>query len=176
VNVKVAVLCGLCSAASAGAALWLAPARAVPEKVSKAPVGERPIERSGGSPTGANLAAVGHVVRAEIEAALGRQASAEEARRRAAPGSVSAESPVGAGDVPEPSPPVDESAATSDYRESKQRVDDSIRRGVWTEDDRQSVSGALARMNPAERRQIIGEVIRAVNRGALRVEADNLFM
>jgi hypothetical protein len=173
VNVKTFLLCSFCSAFSAGAALWLAPHRAgaerapAPSALGSASAPTRPAQNV------ANLAAISRVVRAEIDGALGRHASAEESRRSAVPAVVP--DPVVSGENGENV--VEEFAEPTDaFVESKRNVSESITRGVWTEEDQKNVSASLARMSPAERREIMGEVIRAVNRGALKVDADNVFM
>jgi hypothetical protein len=172
VNVKTLVLCSVCSAVSAGAGWWLAPHRTGAQRASTPSAQGSLSVPTRSAQNVANLAAISQVVRAEIDGALGRHASAEESRRSAA-AAAAPDRAVSAGNDEK----VEEVAEPTDaFVESKRKVSDSIARGVWTEEDQQNISASLVRMNPAERREIMGEVIRAVNRGALKVEAENVFM
>lgn len=118
------------------------------------------------------LAAIGAVVRTEIDQGLSRQAATAAA---ASPSVVQpiAEASSSAKETSEAEVADEPSNA---YLQSKRQVSDSIRRGVWTEEDQKSVSASFIGMSRTERREIMGEVIRAVNRGALKVESAPLFL
>jgi hypothetical protein len=165
-NWKTPIACAACLTAGAGMT-WVGmqkvhrPAAAIAQRES-GPAPRAGNERSSTSQAVTQAKLMRAIVREEVAGAVeeGVARAAADAKANAAAGAAD---DAGADDTsPEPTP---------SYTKTVAYVDDRLARGVWTESDRDEVSGALGSMTHEERMEVMARVIRAVNQDKLKVEA-----
>jgi hypothetical protein len=71
-----------------------------------------------------------------------------------------------------PSPEREAQEPTAAFEPARTQVATRIARGAWTATDRDWMRSTLGMVNDAERTELMGQVIAAANRGAIRVELE----
>jgi hypothetical protein len=125
------------------------------ETVVRRPDGERAHPLRIEHRTGAAAGEIRALVAEEVRAAL----------REHAPATAASAGDPGAAAVRDLGP-------TPAFEQAKGRVADRVAQGAWTPSDRDWMRGVLGAVNDAERTELIGQLIAAANKGALRVELE----